>query len=139
MDRPTKSPPKRRAKFLIGGGVIVAALLGLVVFAMSRPGATSFYRTVSEVRAEGATTGAQQIKVNGMLVKGSDRAEGVTTTFDITDGTRQVTVTTDRPLPDAFYTDSNQVEIIAQGRFDGEVFTASQVFAKCPSKFKARA
>ena len=31
------------------------------------------------------------------------------------------------------------VEIVAQGNYDGQAFAASQVLAKCPSKFKAKA
>jgi cytochrome c-type biogenesis protein CcmE len=77
--------------------------------------------------------------VNGDLVQKSVEEEGVNTTFDITDGDSLVSVTTDTTLPDAFYSDSDKIEIIAQGRYDGNSFTATQVFAKCPSKFKARA
>jgi len=138
-DQRSPAPDKRRAKFLAGGAVIALAIVGLIVFAMTRPGSTSFYMTPTELQAAGASQPGGDIKVNGDLVQKSVEEEGVNTTFDITDGDSLVTVTTDTTLPDAFYSDSDKIEIIAQGRYDGNSFTATQVFAKCPSKFKARA
>ena len=138
-DQRSPAADKRRAKFLVGGAVIALAIIGLIVFAMTRPGSTSFYMTPTELQAAGASQAGGDIKVNGDLVQESVEEDGVNTTFDITDGDSLVTVTTDTTLPDAFYSDSDKIEIIAQGRYDGDSFTATQVFAKCPSKFKARA
>lgn len=135
--------PKRRAKFLVGGGIIVFALVGLVVWAMLRPNATSFYYTTSELQAAAVASGTEEYRVNGNVMPDSVVREGLETTFDITDGTTSVTVVTDEALPDAFWTamdaGSSEVEVVAQGRYDGTRFTASQVLAKCPSKFKAKA
>jgi cytochrome c-type biogenesis protein CcmE len=143
MESPTAASPKRRAKFVVGGGIIVCALLGLVVWAMARPNATSFYYTTSELRAASVAAGAEEYRVNGNVVPESVVNEGLRTTFDITDGATEVTVVTDETLPDAFWTameaGSSEVEVVAQGRYDGDRFTASQVLAKCPSKFKAKA
>ena len=132
------APARRRLKFLVGGGLIALALIGLVVFAMTRPNATSFYMTTTEIQAAGASVSSGDVKVNGDLVQDSVVEDGITSTFDITDGSSQLTVTTDSTLPDAFYSDSDVIEIIAQGQYDGDTFTATQVFAKCPSKFKAK-
>ena len=114
------------------------ALVGLIVFAMTRPNATSFYMTTSEIQAAGDVHSSEDVRVNGDLVQASVVEDGITTTFDITDGSSRLTVTTDSTLPDAFYSDSDVIEIIAQGDYDGDTFTATQVFAKCPSKFKAQ-
>ena len=143
MESPTAGSPKRRAKFAIGGGIIVFALLLLVVWAMGRPNATSFYYTTSELQAASLAAGAEDYRVNGNVIPESVIRDGLETTFDITDGTTAVTVVTDDVLPDAFWlaTDagSTEVEVVAEGRFDGSRFTASKVLAKCPSKFKAKA
>ncbi|MDQ3981951.1 MAG: cytochrome c maturation protein CcmE [Actinomycetota bacterium] len=143
MQSPTAGSPKRRAKFAIGGGIIVFALLGLVVWAMARPNATSFYYTTSELQSVSVAAGAEEYRVNGNVVPDSVVKDGLRTTFDITDGTTPVTVVTDETLPDAFWTamaaGSSRVEVVAQGRYDGTRFTATQVLAKCPSKFKAEA
>jgi cytochrome c-type biogenesis protein CcmE len=126
--------PKRRAKFLVGGAVVAGAVLGLVGWALSRPEATSFYLTVREVRAMGATPPGRDFRVNGVVVPGTIERRGLTTTFAIAAGGDKLTVTTDQPLPDAFRSAS---EVVARGRYDGDRFAASEVLAKCPSKFEA--
>lgn len=139
QETPTARHGKRRAKFAIGGALIIVILIGLVGWAMSRPGSTSFYMTVGEVQAAGPTRGASEVKVNGKVVPGTVEKEGLITSFAITDGSGQIQVSTESTLPDAFYSDTDQIEVVAQGRFDGQQFAASNVFAKCPSKFKAKA
>lgn len=132
---------KRRAKFVIGGIAVIVLLAGLIVWAMARPGSTAFYLTVSEVRAEGAAT-TTDFRVNGNVVPGSLERDGVTTSFAITDGSQDLPIVTDETLPDAFWTaydnDPSAVEIVAQGTYNGDHLAASQVLAKCPSKFKAK-
>ena len=142
MDTPVHAvSAKRRAKFAIGGLTIVAIIAGLIVWAMTRPGSTAFYLTVSEVRAAGTTT--QDFRVNGNVVPDSLERDGTTTSFAITDGVQELPIVTQETLPDAFWTayenDPAAVEIVAQGNYDGQTFAASQVLAKCPSKFKAKA
>ena len=130
------APPsaKRRAKFIIGAGVVLATVVGLVGWAMSRPGSTAFYVSVSELQAS-APAGAEDYRVNGVVMPGSIERRGLDTTFAITDGRSDVTVTTDQPLPDAF---KDRSEVVATGNFNGRTFAATQVLAKCPSKFEAK-
>lgn len=139
---PESAGRKRRAKFLIGGGVILLSLAALVAWAMTRPNSTSFFYTPSEVIELAAAPGAEEYRVNGKVVPDSVERDGLTTTFDISDGATSVTLVTDQPLPDAFWTamanDSSEVEVVARGRYDGSRFLASEVLAKCPSKFKAK-
>ncbi len=128
---------KRRAKFVVGGGVVVGVLVGLVVWAMARPGSTSFYMTTSELLAMGATSAVTETyRVNGNVVPGTIEQDGLETRFTISDGTSEMTVLTDQPLPDTFRPRS---EVVAEGRVQDGVFVASHVSAKCPSKFKAKA
>ncbi len=137
-----RTSPKRRAKFIVGAAVVLGALLALIGWAMLRPQATLPYVKVSEIKAQGVTPPAEQLRVNGFVVPDTVDRDGLRTSFDITDGSDRLRVSTDETLPDAFWVamreDSSRVEVIAQGRYDGDDFTASQVFAKCPSKFKAR-
>lgn len=127
---------KQKAKFLLGGTALLFVFLGLIVWATTRQGATSFYMTTTELSAAGPSTATSSYRVNGKVVEGSILQEGLVTTFTITDGTTELVVTTDRPLPDTFMPRS---DVIARGRFDGTTFVADEVLAKCPSKFKARA
>lgn len=135
MDQPLETPtsPKRRAKFLVGGALLAVAVPVLIVWALGRPGAASFYVTVSEAKAQGVTS--QDYRVNGTVVPGSIEREGLVTTFRVTDGETEMAVTTDRPLPDTFKDES---EVVVKGDLEGSTFVATEVLAKCPSKFKAK-
>jgi cytochrome c-type biogenesis protein CcmE len=134
---------KRRTKFLVGGAVVLVGMAGLVVWGMTRPGSTSFFYTTTEVAALGPTQRAEEYRVNGKVLPQSVDRDGLTTSFDISDGDTPLSVTTDEPLPDAFWTamasDSSEVDVVARGTYDGQLFSATQVLAKCPSKFKAKA
>lgn len=135
---PTEEPsgPPRRARFLVGAAVIAATLVGLVVWAMARPGAASFYVTPTELSAGSVAPDRGEQRLNGTVVAGSIERDGLRTSFVVTDTTTEIAVTTDSPMPDAFRDGS---EVVAIGRFDGDTFGASAVLAKCPSKFKAKA
>ena len=139
---PTPTDPKRRAKFVIGGVAILLSLVALVVWAMTRPNSTSFFYTPTEVVALAGGPSVEEYRVNGNVLPATVESEGLVTTFDITDGDTAITLTTEQPLPDAFWTamanDSSEVEVVARGRYDGTTFQASEVLAKCPSKFKAK-
>jgi len=133
-EEPTPQPsPKRRAKFAVGGVVVALTLVGLVVLAMAQPGATGFYFTPTELDDRVAV---EEVRLNGTVVPGSIEREGLTTSFLVTDGTSEIPVATDAPMPDAF---TDRSEVVAIGRFEQGAVTADQVLAKCPSKFKARA
>lgn len=136
QDKAATPPPgstKRRLKFLMGGGVATLVLLSLVGWAMTRQDATSFYLTTSELVARGATAPGQTVRVNGRVVAGTLAHDGLASTFTISDGKNDVTVTTDRPLPSAFKAGA---DVVAHGTFDGTTFTSDEVLAKCPSKFQ---
>src|SRR5688500_14365356 len=107
--------PKRRAKFLAGGLIVVTAVGALLAWAMTRPGSTAFYLTPSEVHALGTTDLGRDYRVNGTVVPGSIQRDGLETTFAVTDGKADVTVLTNAPLPDTFRARS---EVVAKGRFD---------------------
>lgn len=125
--------PKRRTKFLVGGGVILVVLVVLVAWAMSRAGATAFYMTTSELVELGPTKPGETVGVNGKVTPGSIERDGLATTFEISDGHAAVEITTEEGLPDAF---RSGAEVVARGTFDGTTFSAVEVVAKCPSKFK---
>lgn len=133
----------RRLKFTIGGAVVAVAILGLISWAMGRPGSTSFYMTIAELEAEGPSGVAGAYRVNGNVVPGSLEQQGIQTSFAISDGGGRLDITTRQPLPDAFSTayenDPAAVEVVAEGRYDGQKLTATKVLAKCPSKFKTQA
>ena len=135
----TSSLPRsstRRARVLFGGSIIFVGLAALLFWAMSRPGSTAFYLTPTELQAKGATPVGETYRLNGTVVPGSITTSGLTTSFTVTDGDADIEVTTDSPVPDTF---KDKAEVVARGGYDGSKFTAVEVLAKCPSKFKAKA
>jgi cytochrome c-type biogenesis protein CcmE len=133
---PTAAPDRRRAKFVIGAGVVAVTIVVLIAWAMARPGSTAFYMTPTELASE-PLSATEDYRVNGEVIEGTVQKDGLTTAFAITDGKTNIDVVTDAPLPDAFYS-KDEVEVVALGRYDGSTFDAREVLAKCPSKFKAK-
>ena len=124
------SPPIR---FAVAATVVVAAIIGLVVFSLR--GSTAYYVTPGELAA-GSVRTTDHVRVAGKVVAGSIHKHGSTTTFDVSDGTATLAVTTEDLLPDTF---APGVEVVAEGAMtDRRVFSAAKVLAKCPSKFTAR-
>jgi cytochrome c-type biogenesis protein CcmE len=131
LDRPPSS--KRRAKFLAGGALVALVLVVLVVWAMTRAGATAFYLTTSELVARGPTAAGEEVDVNGKVAPGSIEEDGLVTTFTLSDGDAEIVVTTDQETPDAFRVGA---DVVAHGTYDGRTFEADHIVAKCPSKFE---
>ena len=137
MENPSTPPSsKRRAKFVFGGSVVFVAVCSLLFWAMSTPNATAFYLTPTELKAQGTTPVDEGYRLNGTVVPGSIEQDGLTTAFTLTDGTNEIDVVTEVAIPDTF---KDRSEVVARGSYDGSMFTAVEVLAKCPSKFKARA
>lgn len=127
-------PTVRRAKFWVGAGIVVVVIAALIVWAMQQPGAAASYVSPSELAGENSVD-REVMRLAGTVAPGSIEQDGLITTFSVTDGKQEISVTTDSPMPDAFKDGS---EVTATGTFDGSLFTASKVLAKCPSKFKAK-
>lgn len=137
METPSTPPSsKRRAKFFFGGSVVFVAVCALLFWSMSRPGATAFYMTPTELHEMGTTPADEGFRLNGTVVPGSIEQDGLTTAFALTDGSTTIDVVTEVAVPDTF---KDRSEVVARGSYDGDTFHAVEVMAKCPSKFKARA
>src|SRR5579863_10096718 len=121
-----------RVRFGIAAAVVVIAVAGLIGFSLS--GATDYYRTPAELLA-GSYKANQTIRVAGVVDKGSIVHKGVETTFTITDSHVSLPVTTDAVLPDTF---AAGVTVVAEGAMAAGTFDASDILAKCPSKFSTR-
>lgn len=122
-----------RARFGIAAGVVAVSIGGLIAWALA--GTSVYYRTPTEL-AESAPKPTEQVRVAGTVIEGSVVTEGASTRFLVTDGNAEVEITTRAVLPDTF---APGIEVVAEGALtEPGVFTASNVLAKCPSKFKAK-
>ncbi len=122
---------------LIFGVSIVVVLVGYLFLST---GVTSSTYEVSEVLAAKEKLAGKIILVNGSLITGTDKWDppNRTLTFKMTDGisTIDVNYTGDKPDIPPGYTN---VQVVATGQFDGNVFKAYKMLTKCPSKYEPSA
>lgn len=129
-----------RGRFLLGASVIVAGVTFLIWTGVRETGV--YFLTPSELmqRVETDPTFHEVgIKVGARVVPGSIRRDDAAqqVDFEVTDGQNQFPVTYVGLVPDTF-TDANEIEVIVEGKYgrDG-VFRATEVLAKCGSRYEA--
>lgn len=131
---------KAGSKFLIGALVIVAGVAGLIISGVKETGV--YFLTPSELVARtqaDPTFHDVGLKVGAKVVPGSVKRDpgGRTIDFRISDGANEFPVTYTGLVPDTF-TDASNIEVIVEGKYgrDG-VFHATEVLAKCGSRYEA--
>jgi len=129
-------------KFLVGAALIVGAV-GYLIAAGVRETGVYFLTPTELVTKSTADTTLYDLglKVGAKVVPGSIRRDATQRQVDfrISDGTREIPVTYTGLVPDTF-TDANDIEVIVEGRYgrDG-LFRATEVLAKCGSRYEAAA
>ncbi len=138
-----------KPRFLLGGGLIVAALAYLIATAIRN--SAEYYLTVSEAQARQAELHGQALRVAGRVTPGSVVWDPSSLTLKFTIGsipgadpaplkpvsavnTAQFRVVCrGQPKPDMF---AENRDVIVEGRLDaGNSLIASQVLTSCPSKY----
>jgi len=128
----------RRTKFVVGGLMILAAMVYLVVTAVSST--AQYYLTVNEFWDRAPTLAGRTVRVSGQVIGASIQADAqaLTVSFQIVDDEarpdRPLTVTYSGPKPDTL---REEATAIVEGRLgeDG-VFYADNVLLKCPSRYE---
>lgn len=126
---------RQRLKFLLLGVGVVAAMGILLAVALTGDSGFSYYRSVSEFRADPGTDA--QMRVNGKVEVGSIRRadDGSEVDFVMHEGGQTLTVHYAGIIPDTFVDDA---DVVVQGELDADgVFQADLLLAKCPSKYEA--
>jgi len=92
-----------------------------------------YYVLLEEVTA--AQRGAARLRVAGFLSKEGVKKTADGALFEITHKSLRLAVryTGNRPLPDTLVPDA---ETVVTGHYEGEIFVANQVQAKCASKYE---
>lgn len=124
-----------RLKFIIGGVLILAAVLYLVVTAL---GSTSkYYRTPSEVLAQRDQLVGKPLRVSGKLIVETIRwdAKNLLLDFEITDDAgARLPVHFEGVKPDNM---TEAAEVIAEGKLGNDgVLYANSLLLKCPSRYE---
>lgn len=131
----SKSRSSRQTKFLIGAFLIFAVIGYLIFFGLSNT--SQYFLTVGELQSKGSSAVGQGVRVGGNLVPKSINKDikASQIAFAITDGTKQLDVRYGGVVPDTF---DQATEVIAEGKLGSDgTFVATQVLAKCPSKYDA--
>ena len=126
-----------KPQFLVAGLLLVGVIVALMIYGLTT--ATSYWLTVDEVYQRGDSMVSQRLRVNGVLVEGSEQwiAEEVTLRFKIQDEEdpgQQISVVFYGPRPDNFY---RAASIIIEGELlPGGVIQADVLQLKCPSRYE---
>jgi cytochrome c-type biogenesis protein CcmE len=125
----------KNLKFILGGALIIALVIVLIVQATVSTGA--YYLTVSELNAKGATMVGERVRVSGAVVGDSEdwNAQEITLRFAIADEAgAQLPIVFFGPRPDNF-TRASEAIIEGQLLADGS-FQADTLLLKCPSRYE---
>lgn len=126
-----------KPQFLVAGLLLVGVIVALMTYGLIT--ATSYWLTVDEVYQRGDSMVSQRLRVNGVLVEGSEQwnAEEVTLRFKIQDEEdpgQQISIVFYGPRPDNFY---RAASIITEGELlPGGVIQADVLHLKCPSRYE---
>jgi len=121
------TPRKKRMWYIVAGLALVAAAVGLVLFALKNN--VSLYFTPTQVFNKEAPQG-RSFRIGGLVEVGSVKREkdGLNTHFNITDTVKTMPVVYKGILPDLFKEGKG---VVAQGKLETDnVFHAEEVLAK---------
>jgi cytochrome c-type biogenesis protein CcmE len=134
-------PPRQhgKAKLVVLSIVIAAGAIGTLVY--SSMADAEYYKHVDEVLVAPADWVGRGFKLHGMVEPGSIResivGQKTERTFVLEYCGQRVAVRSEGPKPDTF---KDLAEVVATGRLtrvgDELVFVASDLSAKCPSKYE---
>jgi cytochrome c-type biogenesis protein CcmE len=126
---------KVKWKYIVGGAIVVAALVGLIYSGVKE--SMVYFYTPSELHQKKDSVLGKSLRVGGMVVDGSMRwdAQALLLTFQLTDGQGTVFVRHKGTAPDLFKEGAGAV---VEGTWtpDG-YFRSSNIMAKHSEEYKA--
>jgi cytochrome c-type biogenesis protein CcmE len=121
------------------GAAIAVVLMTLTWLAVSGvQESRTYYVTIKELQGMGDDAYSKRLRVAGNVAPGTIKRQGRRVEFVLLEEGRTMPVvyTGTQPLPDTFVDNS---QALADGRYTREgVFEASQIQAKCASKYEAK-
>jgi cytochrome c-type biogenesis protein CcmE len=139
---PPGSKPKRSIGLLVGLLVIVVGVLGLVF--TSFEGSAIYSVGVDQLVKEPARYGQRNVRVKGMLVKGTLTRRDQPCEYRFQLQEKGAVLSVEYPqcvVPDTFRDmPGMDVEVTAEGKLgaNGGAFEATSIMAKCPSKYEMK-
>ncbi len=152
-------PTNNRIKFIVGGVLIIAAIVYLIISATQAN--AQYFLTIDELKAKGAAVANQDVRISGAVMGDTIQYDSKTLTLKfvvanvpgdnnvitaqgglaavlhaaVTDPTRtRMTIIYNGPKPDLL---KNEAQAIMTGKLgaDGN-FYASELLLKCPTKYE---
>jgi cytochrome c-type biogenesis protein CcmE len=123
-------------KFAALVAVVVGTLVWLAAGGVSE--GKTYYKTVAELQQMGSHALGKRLRVAGVVEPGSIVRKGRQVSFVLRQDARTIQIVYDgsAPLPDTL---KDGAQALADGRLgDNQVFRASQVQAKCASKYESQ-
>lgn len=125
----------KKLKFVAGAAIILGAVVLLAISGLEE--SKAYYQTIPELKAMGPRSEGARVRVAGMVVPGSivRREEGVEFKISQENDVLTIRYVGREPVPDTLVDDAQAVvegHILRDGSFE-----ASQVQAKCASKYEA--
>lgn len=118
-------PKRQRLILVLLGLLFVGGAVAASLFALNDE--LDVFRSPTQVAEEGFDTG-KRFRVGGLVQEGSIEKEGIVTTFRVTDGAHDLTISYNKILPDLFREGQG---VIALGQLNGNgQFVAQEVLAK---------
>lgn len=120
--------PRHKRMMLIGGGVAALALSATLVLSAFQKNLVFFFSPSQVANKEAPQN--RTFRIGGLVETGSVKreADGLTTTFVVTDTANRIAVSYKGALPDLFKEGKG---VVTQGKLDaGGLFVASEVLAK---------
>ena len=126
----------KQVKFAVGSALIVAAIGYLITTGISNT--STYFFTVSELKAKKVSFKGTGLKVKGNVVQGSiqrDPDDYLKVRFAIEENNSNLDVRYQGVTPDLF---TNGAEVVVGGTLDEHgVFHANTLLTSCPSKYEA--
>ena len=159
MTTSTQTGVRGRAKFIVGGLLIIAAIVYLIV--SSTQANAQYFLTVKELRAKGDSVAGRELRISGAVVGDSIKYDPQTLTLnftvaDVPGDNKEIeaqgglaavlhnaVIDQSRPRLEVVYTGvkpdllRNEAQAIMTGRMgpDGK-FHAEELLLKCPTKYE---
>ncbi len=125
---------RKKTKFIVGG-VIIALVIGYLVYAGVRD-TTVYYMTPTELLAKGEAVYGQGVRASGRIRDGSINWDPKTLElkFVLVDGKKSIPIHYQGVVPDTF---KYGVDVVVEGKLvNDQLFEATMLLAKCPSKYE---
>lgn len=138
-----QKPRNNRTKFIVGGVLMAAAIIFLVINAAR--GSTQLYVTVDEYYDQQSKFAGRDLRVSGWVLGETIKYTQINATtsqlqFEIVDditnpGQRLLIMAMNEPVPDLL---QHEAQALVEGSAEGDVFNANPggLFLKCPTRYE---